>query len=182
MLKNIWGHFSNVMKHKWLVFILCCKAGIPFRGLIHDLSKFSPTEFFQGVKYYKDGKRSPIEYAKQDYGYAKAWLHHRGRNKHHPEYWHDENAPENLPIIPFKYMCEMICDQIAAGKVYQGKNWTKEYQLSYWNKHVDTFLLNAKLKVFVTEMLTEVANYGINKAITKKKLKECYCKCVNEEK
>lgn len=51
-------------------------------------------------------------------------------------------------------MCETICDQIAAGKVYQGKNWTKEYQLNYWNKHVDTFLLNEKLKKFITEILT----------------------------
>lgn len=128
-----------------------------------------------------DGNRSPIQYAKEDYGYSKAWLHHKGRNKHHPEYWYDSNAPESLPIIPFKYVCEMICDQLAAGKVYQGKNWTKEYQLSYWQKHGDKLLLNSKLKQFVTQILTEVSKNGINKTITKKNLRICYDKCVNQE-
>lgn len=116
--------------------------------------------------------------AKEDYGYSTAWLHHKGRNKHHPEYWYDPNTKESLPIIPFKYVCEMICDQLAAGKVYQGKNWTKEYQLTYWQKHVDTFMLNPKLKQFVTEMLTKVAQDGIDKTITKKKLRACYDICV----
>lgn len=77
-------------------------------------------------------------------------------------------------------MCEMVCDQLAAGKVYQGKKWTKEYQLSYWNKHVDSFLLNEKLKKFVTEILTGVAKDGINKTITKKKLRQSYNRCINE--
>ena len=176
MLKNLCGHFSNVIHHKWIVFLLCCKAGIPFRGIVHDLSKFSPTEFWQGVKYYKDGKRSPIQYAKEDYGYSKAWLHHRGRNKHHPEYWYDSNAPQSLPIIPFKYMCETICDQLAAGKVYKGKAWTKEYQLQYWKMHKDNFLLNEKLKNFVTEVLTMVAENGIDKTITKDNLRKRYDK------
>lgn len=116
--------------------------------------------------------------AKEDYGYSTAWLHHKGRNKHHPEYWYDPNAKESLPIIPYKYVCEMICDQLAAGKVYQGKNWTKGYQLSYWEKHIDTFMLNPKLKPFVTEILTKVARDGIDKTITKKNLKACYNRCI----
>lgn len=74
----------------------------------------------------------------------------------------------------------MICDQLAAGKVYQGKNWTKEYQLSYWQKHGDKLLLNPKLKKFVTQILTEVSKNGINKTITKKNLRKCYDKFVNE--
>lgn len=180
MLRKIWGHLSNVLQHKWIVFCLCCKAGIPFRGIIHDLSKFSPTEFLQGVKYYGDGRKSPIEYAKQSYGYSKAWLHHKGRNKHHPEYWYDETAPEPFPIIPFKYICEMVCDQLAAGKVYQGKDWTKEYQLAYWKRHVEVFRLNDKLKKFITQILEQVAKDGIDKTITKKNLKECYNRCVKE--
>ena len=57
MLKNFWGHLTNVVKHKWIVFRLCCKAGIPFRGIVHDLSKFSITEFWQGVKYYRRWKK-----------------------------------------------------------------------------------------------------------------------------
>ncbi|MBO5478284.1 MAG: hypothetical protein J6A04_00920 [Clostridia bacterium] len=75
----------------------------------------------------------------------------------------------------------MICDQLAAGKVYQGKNWTKEYQLSYWNRTQDTFPLNENLKPFVTQMLTIIAQEGINKGLTKKNLKECYNKCIAEK-
>lgn len=176
MLKRFLGHLANVMKHKWIVFCLCLKAGIPFRGLIHDNSKFSITEFWQGVKYYGDGQKSPIEYAKKDWGYSKAWLHHKGRNKHHPEYWYDLTAPIKMPIIPYKYMCEMICDHLAAGMVYEGKKWTKEYQLSYWSKHKDTFLLNENLKNFITDILTQVAESGIEKTVTKENMKECYAK------
>lgn len=181
MIKNFYGHLKNIIHHKWIVFGLCCKVGIPFRGLVHDLSKFSYTEFWQGVTYYQDGKRSPIQYAKQDYGYSKAWLHHKGRNKHHPEYWYDPNAPVPLPIIPFPYACEMICDQLAAGKVYQGKKWTKQYQLTYWEKHKDSFKLNEKLKQFVTEVFTEVAENGIRETMTKENLKQSYNRCVNSK-
>lgn len=65
MLKNLWGHFTNVVKHKWIVFCLCCKAGIPVRGIMHDLSKFSITEFFQGVKYYRRWKKKPNSICKR---------------------------------------------------------------------------------------------------------------------
>lgn len=61
---NIFKHLNTVCTHKWVVFKLCCKAGIPFRGLVHDLSKFSPTEFWESVKYYQ-GTSSPIVAAKK---------------------------------------------------------------------------------------------------------------------
>lgn len=181
MLKRLWGHFSNVMKHKWIVFYLCCKAGIIYRGIVHDISKFSLTEFWQGVKYYGNGARSPIQYAKQDYGYSKAWLHHKGRNKHHPEYWYDPVSPISKPIIPYCYTCEMICDQLAAGMVYQGKNWNKEYQLHYWEQHMEQIPLNEILKEFVTKVLTKVAKEGIAVAIDKNYLKKEYEQCIKKQ-
>ena len=85
LIKNIVKHFILITKHKYKVFILCTKAGIPVRGLLHDLSKYSPTEFFESVKYY-NRKNSPIANCKKENGYSKAWLHHFGRNKHHHEY------------------------------------------------------------------------------------------------
>ena len=84
MISNFFKHLHMVNKHKYLVFKLSLKAGIPLRGLLHDLSKYLPIEFFEGVKYY-DGKISPIKVCKKENGYSKAWLHHRGRNKHHAE-------------------------------------------------------------------------------------------------
>ena len=93
IIKNVIKHLILITKHKWVVFKLCCKVGIPWRGLVHDLSKYSPTEFFESIKYYT-GTHSPITGEKQDKGYSEAWLHHKGRNKHHSEYWIDYAAPD----------------------------------------------------------------------------------------
>ena len=117
LFKNIVKHFCLITHHKWVVFKLCCRIGEPWRGITHDLSKYSPTEFFESVKYYV-GTHSPITEAKRDKGYSVAWLHHKGRNKHHSEYWEDEFAPEPTPVMPYKYAAEMICDKIAAGIIY----------------------------------------------------------------
>ena len=61
---NIFKHINLVFHHKWLVFKLCCKIGIPWRGFTHDWSKFSPIEFWESVKYY-DGHKSPITVCKE---------------------------------------------------------------------------------------------------------------------
>ncbi len=175
-IRNIIGHFKTITKHKWEVFKLTVKAGIPIRGLLHDLSKYSYTEFSESVKYYQGGKRSPIPVAREEKGYSEAWLHHKGRNKHHFEYWYDIDAKEP-PIIPFKYSVEMICDKLAAGMVYQGKNWTKEFELKYWNeKEKDKPIINEKMREFVTEVFTDVSIEGIDKVISKKNLRRIYDK------
>ena len=102
IILNVFRHIKTVMTHKFYVFIFACKAGIPFRGLVHDMSKFSPSEFFESVKYYQ-GTGSPISAAKKENGYSKAWLHHKGRNKHHWQYWYDSQTYDKTPIIPYKY-------------------------------------------------------------------------------
>ena len=132
----------------------------------------------QSVKYY-DGKVSPINICKKENGYSKAWLHHKGRNKHHPEYWYDYNTEEKTIVMPFKYACEMVCDQLAAGKTYQGKNWTNDYQLQYFLRIKDKSQGNEKIKNFLEEVYTQVAKEGIDKVITKKNLKNIYDKHVN---
>ena len=174
-LSNVVNHFGLVNRHRWLVFKLCIKAGIPFRGLVHDLSKYSITEFWESVKYY-NGSRSPITYAKKDNGYSKAWLHHKGRNKHHAEYWYDNNSPEQMPVIPYKYQVEMLCDNLAAGITYNGKRWKNDTQLNYWTEAKKTMLLNEKNKAFMTEALTQVSINGIDKTLNPKNLKRLYKK------
>lgn len=178
-MKKFFKHLHTVNKHRFLVFKLACKAGIPWRGLVHDLSKYSPTEFFESVKYYT-GDKSPIMGAKNDIGYSKAWLHHKGRNKHHFEYWIDLNAPIKTPVIPYKYTVEMICDTLAAGLTYQGKNWYPGYQLEYFNKRTDKDLINEKIVKVLTEVYEMVEKEGINKTINKKNLKRIYYKYVND--
>lgn len=173
MLKKIWLHFKLITKHKWYVFKLSIKAGIPFRGLIHDLSKYSPAEFIESCKYYQ-GNRSPITAAREKIGYSAAWLHHK-RNKHHIEYWYDWNAKEKTPVIPYKYAVEMLCDHIAAGQAYRGEDWNKEYPLKYWNeKETVRHLYNPKTEKFITVIKEEIAKDGINKIMNRKHLKEQY--------
>ena len=148
-----WQHFCTINHHKMLVMKSCFRVGLYRQGLLHDMSKYSPTEFIESSKYYT-GKHSPISEAKRKNGYSKAWLHHKGRNKHHSEYWIDENAPDKTPIIPYKYAAEMVCDKLAAGMVYQGKNFTKEYELEYWLKEKEKIKINPKIEKFITEVLT----------------------------
>lgn len=180
-LKNIILHFNTITKHRWVVFKLSLRAGIPWRGLIHDLSKYSPTEFWEGVKYYQ-GYRSPILACVEEKGYSEARLHHRGRNKHHPQYWYDEFAKIKEPIMPYKYVAEMICDQLAASKTYEGKNWTNESILKYWAKVEERVHLNPKLKNMLTEIYERIGKEGIHKVITSKNLKEAYYRHTSEEK
>lgn len=180
-LKNIVGHFIVITRHKWVVFKLCCKVGQPWRGLVHDLSKYSPTEFWEGVKYF-NGKHSPITDAKKDKGYSQAWLHHKGRNKHHTDYWVDLSAPDKTPIIPYQYVVEMLCDKLAAGMVYKGKDWTKEYELDYWLNERDKTLVNDQVEALITEFLTQVSKDGIDKVLTKKNVKALYKKYCSLER
>ena len=180
IILNVFRHIKTVMTHKFYVFIFACKAGIPFRGLVHDMSKFSPSEFFESVKYYQ-GNGSLISAAKKENGYSKAWLHHKGRNKHHWQYWYDSQTYDKTPIIPYKYTVEMICDTLAAGKTYKGNNWTKEYQLSYWNKERKTVKMNDKIQNILTEVYTQVASEGINKTLNRHNLKKLYDKYINNK-
>ncbi len=180
-LKNIGLHFYTITKHRWIVFKLSIRAGIPWRGLVHDLSKYSWTEFWEGVKYFQ-GDRSPIFACVEDKGYSEARLHHRGRNKHHPQYWYDEFAKIKEPIMPYKYVAEMICDQLAASKTYEGKKWNNESISRYWNKVEENVHLNPRLKDMLREIYERIGKDGINKVITSKNLKEAYYRHVSEEK
>ena len=131
-----WKHFRTITKHRHKVIAHCFRAGIGFQGLFHDLSKYSPTEFVPGVKYYQ-GTRSPNERERELFGYSAAWLHHKGRNRHHFEYWNDLNPATKMyePVpMPMRYVKEMFCDRVAASKIYQGENYTDQHPLEYFRR------------------------------------------------
>lgn len=173
-LKKVCMHLKTILKHKWWVFKLSIRAGIPIRGFFHDISKFSPTEFFDNVKYIEDVTFSPITSAKRKVGYSKAWLHHRGKNKHHPEYWYDEHAPLKSPLIEYKYAVEMVCDKLAAGIVYSGGKFIPQRELEYVKNSSDNKLLHEKTYNFIIEIFTELTSEPIKKVINKKNLKKVY--------
>ena len=131
--QKFWGHLSTITRHRHKVIAHCARAGILWQGLRHDLSKYSPTEFWQGVKFF-DGTHSPTEDERRTLGYSLAWMHHKGRNRHHWEYWTDYSVEEKryVPVpMPRRYMAEMICDRIAASKIYNGPKYTDASPLEY---------------------------------------------------
>lgn len=130
-----WRHFKTICKHKAVVYKECKACGIAWQGITHDLSKFGLTEFVSSAKYFQ-GNRSPIEAEKECCGYSLAWLHHKAHNLHHWEYWtdFDDNGEVIANKIPWKYVIEMICDWIGAGKVYNQGNWSQSDPLDYYNK------------------------------------------------
>lgn len=125
-MNKFWGHLSTITYHKWLVFCYCRRLGLWRQGLCHDLSKYSPAEFWVGVKYFQ-GNRSPNDAQRKAEGCSTAWLHHKGRNRHHLEYWIDYDPAGTGNLIgnemPVKYVAEMFCDRLAASKVYRGKDF-----------------------------------------------------------
>ena len=171
-LTNIFKHVFLVLKHKRLVFVHCLKCGIVWRGIVHDLSKFSHEEFFESVKYYR-GNRSPIGACRRERGMSRAWLHHKGRNKHHIEYWTDFDMPEN-PVMPYKYAVECICDKLAATKTYNGKNYTPDKAIEHWNKYGNKAPGNPKTMQFIETVFADLSEKGEKHILNKKYMKETY--------
>ena len=131
-LQKILGHWRTIRIHRKWVKYYCRLAGIRWRGLVHDLSKYSPTEFFESARYWT-GTSSPINEAKKDKGYSRAWLHHRGRNSHHWAYWAD-NFSEGLVVYPMPKndFVEMVCDFLGAARAYCGKEFTYSKEYKWW--------------------------------------------------
>lgn len=172
MLKNVIAHFSLVLRHKHRVFVNCAKCGIPWRGLVHDLSKFTPTEFFESVKYYQ-GDRSPIGACRRATGKSNAWLHHKGRNKHHIEYWLDPEC-EVTPLMPYKYAVECVCDKLAATRVYAGKGYKRNLPLLHWYKHGNKVNGNPLTMQFIEKVFSDVEKHGEDYVLNKKYMSETY--------
>ena len=177
-------HFQTITYHRKLVREGCFKVGLYWQGLTHDLSKFTPTEFLVGIKYFQ-GDRSPNNAEKEAKGYSSSWLHHKGRNKHHFEYWMDYTMPgtsDQLLIgmkMPVRYVVEMFMDRIAACKVYQKDAYTDASPLEYHERskrvkavmHPETIALIEKLMKMLAEE-GEEKTFAYTKKIVKKDRRE----------
>lgn len=137
MGNKVINHLKTVYEHRKEVRRLCFKVGLYKQGLLHDLSKYSPVEFLSSVKYYT-GTCSPIDMEIKEIGYSECWLHHKGRNKHHAEYWVDQ-AHKIICDIPFEYIAEMFCDMVAASKVYLKEKYTDASAYNYAKERVEIY-------------------------------------------
>ena len=155
-------HFRTITKHRHAVIRHCFKCGIGWQGLFHDLSKYSPTEFIPGARYYL-GTKSPNEKEREIFGYSLAWMHHKGRNKHHFEYWNDLNTTtkryEPVPM-PLRYITEMFCDRVAACKIYRGKDYTDFSALEYFLRGNARAKMHEKTADRLEEWLRMLAEKG----------------------
>lgn len=155
-----WRHFCTITKHRWLVRQGCFRIGLYWRGLVHDLSKYSPTEFCVGAKYFQ-GTRSPNAAERDENGFSLAWIHHKGRNPHHYEYWTDMHPVSRVyePVpMPRKYLCEMVMDRRAACIVYEGDRYSDGSALAYFEKSRERILMHEKTRQelgYLLEMLRD---------------------------
>ena len=164
-MNNFWQHFKTITYHRWLVRQGCFRVGLYWQGLTHDLSKYTPTEFRSGILYYQ-GSRSPNAAEREIKGYSEAWMHHKGCNRHHYEYWTDLSLEtrkyESVPM-PRKYLVEMVMDRRAACMVYQGKNYHPSSALEYLEKSREKSLMNQKTRKELHYILTMLRDEGEEK-------------------
>ncbi|MFI3211765.1 MAG: DUF5662 family protein [Eubacteriales bacterium] len=162
-MKN-WNHFKTVTYHKFLVLKGCWSVGLMMQGICHDLSKYSWTEFRVGAMYFQ-GNRSPNNAEREDIGYSTAWMHHKGRNKHHYEYWMDYGIQGKkvgiIPVpMPTKYIVEMLMDRIAACKVYEKEKYQDDSPLRYYMRSREVNPLHEKTQFMLELLLTMMAEKG----------------------
>ena len=165
LLHNFNGHLHTVNSHRRLVRKYCFKLGLYRQGMMHDLSKYSPSEFIPGVKYYQDGHRSPNNAQREDEGVSKAWLHHKGRNKHHFEYWIDYDVDGNSTILagmkmPVKYVAEMFCDRVAASRIYNKDKYKDSDPLDYYIKGLGHYIMHPETDELLHNLLKMLADKG----------------------
>lgn len=160
---SFFGHFKTITKHKFLVMKHCFRLGLYRQGLMHDMSKYMPVEFKVGVKYYI-GTESPNAEERKATGVSLAWLHHKGRNKHHFEYWIDYSPNPEEGIVgmkmPLKYVAEMFCDRLAASQNYQGDKYTSEHPLAYYVKDRDKIIIHPEVDALLMKLLTMLKDEG----------------------
>jgi hypothetical protein len=163
-----WQHFKTITRHRALVRKNCFRVGLYRQGLTHDLSKFTPTEFRVGAKYFQ-GNRSPNGAERQEIGWSTAWIHHKGRNRHHFEYWNDLSMEtrryESVPM-PRKYVAESVMDRNAACRVYEGEKYTDSSPVNYLDRSMDGKLMHPQTYREMKFILTMLKEEGETKTFS----------------
>ena len=160
---NAKAHFVTITKHKIEVAKNCFAVGLYTQGIFHDFSKYCPEEFRTGVLFYQ-GTHSPNAVEREEMGLSRAWLHHKGRNKHHYEYWIDIKNNHDGTLVgkpmPTRYVVEMFCDRVAACKVYEGKNYTNKSALAYYKRTQNRMTIHPDSAALLEGMLEYLAQWG----------------------
>ena len=164
-MNKAWGHLKTILRHKRLVRKGCFRLGLSRQGIMHDWSKYTPTEFLVGCKYFQ-GNMSPNNAERKARGYSGAWLHHKGRNKHHMEYWIDYSVGTKTPDgketehgvisgmkMPVRYVAEMFVDRVSASKNYQKENYRDDSPWNYYAKGREHYILHEDTRALLELLL-----------------------------
>lgn len=173
-MKKYWRHLNTIKKHKWYVMKACFKVGLIWQGITHDLSKYSVTEFCASAKYFQ-GDKSPIDAEKNKNGYSLAWQNHKGKNKHHWQYWTDFENGELIVIeMPSKYLVEMLCDWVGAGKAYNKTAWTIETFKAWYQNNKQKMILHTLTRLYIDLLMDNVKTEEelYSKWISRKRIEE----------
>lgn len=188
-LDKHWQYFKYVWRHKWYVFIECCKLGIPFRGLVHDLSKYRPREWFPYTEYFYGGERKTREeiskdwapWKKYEFGEAheaamkqskesikeefdKAWLYHQRKNLHHWQWWilkYDNGELVKIEM-PIAYAKEMVADWRGAGRAITGKDDI----LEWYGKNREKIQIHENTRTYIEELMDYKENENVSEGVT----------------
>ncbi len=158
-------YLSYVLRHKWFVFVECCKLGIPWRGFWHDWSKFRWDEWKAYANYFYGPQpiRDSVGYYKPtntgDCAFDFAWLLHQKRNRHHWQWWilPEDNGGTKTLKMPHKYIIEMVSDWRGAGKA-QGYG---DNTLEWYNKNKDKMQLHPDTRAWIESELKGEGSYEI---------------------
>ena len=162
---QVWKHFKTITNHKRLVMQGCFKVGLYWQGITHDLSKYTPAEFLVGARYFQ-GTRSPNAAEREDKGYSEAWMHHKGRNRHHYEYWQDVSMTSGVyePVpMPRRYLVEMVMDRRAASMIYKGKDYTSDAPYQYFIRSAERNWMRPQTRQELDFLLTMLRDEGEEK-------------------
>jgi hypothetical protein len=158
---NLFKHLRTVHRHRKYVRKMCWKMGLFWQGLTHDLSKYSFVEL-SICKYYT-GKKSPHQVCREKIGYSPSWNHHYHKNKHHFQFWWDEDeVGKIIPVkMPYKYVIESFCDMVGASKAYGGKDWKPDAVWNYWiTKCKGKRIMNAESEYLVEKLIWNLYQMG----------------------
>lgn len=130
-MKKYIKYLSYIIRHKWYVFVECCKLGIPWRGLVHDMSKLLPREFFPYMNFFCGDEKE-----KNQNAFDFAWHWHQKMNKHHWQWWILKYDSGKLIVfeMPMAYRKEMLADWRGASRAINGKDNTVQWYSENKNK------------------------------------------------
>lgn len=153
---------KRIVIHKFWVAYYCFQLGLYWQGITYDLSKFSLTEIKGALKYWNDFKSS-LAYEKELNGYSETFLHHRGHNPHHYEYWiHSLDEGGVAAEMPRKYALELICDYLAACRTYRG-NPKEEYK--WWEEHSPKMKIHRRTKQYLNRIFLNFSHNSLKQAV-----------------